>query len=141
MIIQVKHETHSNEQSQSFKFVTDNYSTYAKMSKMITSDISNCKYIDRIFHNQLSSFKNSFNFIHLNIHSLQKHFNLLFIFLQSLKFFPELLCLRESRIKDKPLINISILVYCFVHVNFTTAADGVVVYIFNNTKFEENGTQ
>ena len=67
--------------------------------------------------------------MHLTICSLQKNFDSLHIFLRYLKFLLELLCLTESRRKDKSLINISILSYGFVHENSTTAAGGVAVYI------------
>ena len=79
--------------------------------------------------------------MHSNIRSLQKNFDSLYVFLQSLKFLPELLCLMESRIKDKPLINISIPGYSFVHVNCSNAASGVAVYITNNMKFGKCSTQ
>ena len=79
--------------------------------------------------------------MHSNIRSLQKNFDSLCVFLQSLKFLPELLCLIESRIKDKSLINISIPGYSFVHVNCSNAASGVAVYITNNMKFGKCSTQ
>ena len=133
MTFQARHKTNlfdfiqTSQAAKYSKFPNDNSNFYDEIYKTITSNISNCKYIDRISDSQLSSFKNSLNIMHFNIHSLQKNFDSFYIFLQFLKFLPEFLCPTEYRIKDKPLINISIPGYSFVHANSTTAAGGVGV--------------
>ena len=109
------------------------------MYRAITSKIGKCKYFDVNATNFPQSNNYSLKLMHLNIRSLPKNYDALCNLLQSLKFFPDLFCLTETRIKDRPLFNISLPGYSFVHVNSKTAAGGVAVYISNrlNYKFYE----
>jgi len=46
----------------------------------------------------------------------------------SLDFSPTIICVIEIRIKDQPLINISLPGYNLVHVNSNSSAGGVAAY-------------
>ena len=75
--------------------------------------------------------------LHLNIRSLQKNFDNFYNFLTSLPTAPHVISLTETNIKDKPICNISIPVYTFLHVNSLTNAGGVGVYINNNLHLKQ----
>ena len=76
--------------------------------------------------------------LHLNIRSLQKNFDNFYNFLTSLPTAPQVISLTETKIKDKPLCNISIQGYAFLHVNsLTNHAGAVGVYINNSQHFRQ----
>jgi len=50
---------------------------------------------------------------------------------------PDILCLSETRIKEKPLKNIFIPGYQFIHENCPTNAGGVAMYISNSINFQK----
>ena len=57
-------------------------------------------------------------------------------FLTNISFSPDIMHVTETRLKGKPLINISIPNYKFVHADFTTKAGGVAIYIAFKFDFE-----
>ena len=75
---------------------------------------------------------NSLTILHLNIRSLNNNFNQLHEFLVSIRIRPDVICLTETRIKNDPLVNITISQYKFYHVDSQISASGVVVYVFDN---------
>ena len=75
--------------------------------------------------------------LHLDIRSLQKKFDNFYNFLTSLPTAPYVISLTETKIKDKPLCNLSIPGYTFLHVNSLTNAGDVGVYINNNLHFKQ----
>ena len=75
--------------------------------------------------------------LHLNIRSLQKHHDNLSEFFCALSCQPHNICLSETRITDKPIVNISLPGYSFYHGNSTTNAGGVGKYVSNNLHHEE----
>ena len=75
---------------------------------------------------------NSLTILHLNIRSLNKNFDQLHEFLVSIRIRPDVICLTETRIKNDPLVNITIPQYKFYHVDSQTSAGGVVVYVSDN---------
>ena len=81
----------------------------------VVSNISTCCYLDDV-NVQPTFFENSLTLLHFNIRSLHKNFDAMYNFLQSLDFFPDIICLSETRIKDDPLTDISITGYSFIHV-------------------------
>ena len=62
-------------------------------------------------------------------------------FLQSLDFLPNIICLYETRIEDKPLTDTSITGYSFIHVKLHSTAGRVAVYISKKRKFEYSKNQ
>ena len=75
--------------------------------------------------------------LHLNLRSLQKHHDNLCEFLCALSCQPHIVYLSETRITDKPIINISLPGYSFYHANCSTTAGGVSIYVSNNLHHEE----
>jgi len=96
------------------------------------SKFANCKYFDEnvVILNGVSS--NSLILLHLNIRSLHKHFDALTTRVHKLT----LICFTETRIKDQPLINISLSGYNLVHANSNSSAGGVAAYVSNQLIFE-----
>jgi len=102
----------------------------------LTDDISPCKYYNPDELTKLTTYVNTLIILHLNICFLHKHIDNLCLFLDSLPNPPDLLCLTETQIKGKPLTNLSIPEYRFVHVDSKTMAGGVAIYISNKIKYE-----
>ena len=95
---------------------------------LMTNSIKKYKYFD--LHLKID--KNySLILLHVNIRSLHKNFELLHEFFVTLNFRSDIICLTETRLKSKPLINIELPHYKFLHVDTTTAAGGVAIYISN----------
>lgn len=105
------------------------------MYRSMFSNIHNCIYLDSI-SKEVKFLDNHLILIHINIRSIHKNFDALYTFLQSFDYAPDLICLTETRLKHQPLSNISIPGYSFVHINSSTAAGGVAIYISNNVDFE-----
>ena len=101
----------------------------------IFQNIKSCKYsnINSIFLN--NRVEHLFLF-HLNIHSLQKNFDDLQEIIYSFKEKPHIICLSETKIKNNPMLNLSIPGYKFVHANSLTNAGGVGVYVSEAFHFE-----
>ena len=79
---------------------------------------------------------NKFSIIHLNIASLQLHIDELRSLLYGLKLKFDIICISESRLfDDKPLVNIDIDGYHFVHTPTATRAGGVGMYINSQLDF------
>ena len=107
----------------------------------MTNNIKKCKYFD-LHLNHLKIDKNYFLILlHVNIRSLHKNFELLHEFLVTLNFSPDIICLTDTRLKSKSLINIELPHYKFLHVNTTTAAGGVAIYISSKLQCEPCSVQ
>ena len=68
--------------------------------------------------------------------TFHKNFNSLYEFLVTLSFSPDIICLTETKLKGEALINIDLPLYKFNHVDGTTAAGGVAIYVSNKLQFE-----
>ena len=79
---------------------------------------------------------NSIRIIHINIRSLQKNFDSLLEFLCLLPNMPKIICLLESRINQKLLINLGLPNYRLEHIDSATPAGGVAVYVSNELRIE-----
>ena len=101
----------------------------------LTHNINPCKYYETSNFSSISSNSNSISIIHINIRSLQKNFDSLHEFLCSLPIRPKIICLSESRINHKLFINIELPDYKFVHIDSSTSAGGVAVYISSELRF------
>ena len=75
--------------------------------------------------------------LHLNMRSLQKNFDNLCNFLSKLPSKPHVISISETKIKDKPLLNVSIPGYTFLHNNSLSNAGGVGVYVADIFQLEE----
>ena len=106
-----------------------------KTFSLLFQNINPCKFIDvnSIFNNC----NDSLILLHLNMRSLQKNFDYLYRFLSTFPTKPDVICISETKIKDKPLLNISIPGYIFLHVNSFTNAGGVGIYIIDTLQYEE----
>ena len=103
-------------------------------SMNLLSKTSNCESFD--IDCRLVNENSDDAFLHVNIRSLQKIFDLLCELITLLNFTPHIICFTETQIKDHPLINVSIPNYSFVHVNSTSNAGGVDVYLHSSLKYK-----
>jgi len=69
--------------------------------------------------------------MHANVRSLQRNFEKLNDLLMLMKFMPDILCISETKIKNNPLINVSLPGYDFLHVDSLTNAGGVFIFKFS----------
>ena len=76
-------------------------------------------------------------FMHLNIRSLSKNYDKLIEFLTNVRLRPHIISLTETKIKDKPLVNITIPGYTFLHVNSVSNARGVGVNVSDLSQFKK----
>ena len=74
----------------------------------LTHNFHLCKYYEMDSLSSFSFNSNSISIIHINIRSLQKNFDSLQEFLCLLPTMPKIICLLESRINQKPLINLEL---------------------------------
>ena len=119
----------------SSRFNLENDNICEEMYGQMSSKIKNCKFLDNS-STCVQPSENLLKLVHLNIRSLTKNFDALFEFISSLNFTPDLVCLTETRIKNQPLANITILGYGFALVNSLGSAGGVTIYISNNFNFK-----
>ena len=75
--------------------------------------------------------------LHLNIRSLQKNYDNMCEFLSNFYTKPHIISLSETKIKGKPLTNISLPGYSFLHNYSQTNAGGVGVYIHESLIYDE----
>ena len=74
--------------------------------------------------------------LHINIRSLQKNFDDLVNLISQFTVLPDIICITETRLKNNPLINISIPGYDFVKANTSSLAGGVGMYVSSKLNFE-----
>ena len=74
--------------------------------------------------------------LHINIRSLQKNFDELVNLISQFTVLPDVICITETRLKNNPLINISIPGYDFVKANTSSFAGGVGMYVSSKLNFE-----
>ena len=96
----------------------------------ILDNFKKCTYISP--NSSMPNCNNSLTILHFNIRSLNKNFDHLHEFLVSIRIRPDVICLTETRIKNDPLVNITIPQYKFYHVDSQTSAGGVAVYVSDN---------
>jgi len=74
--------------------------------------------------------------LHLNMWSLKKkNYDDLHTFFSDLSLKPHIIAISEIKLKDKPLINISIPGYTLLHTNSVSNAGGVGIYVPDLLKF------
>ena len=78
------------------------------LNASVSSLTHNFKYYQMDSLSSLSFNSNSISIIRINIRSLQKNFDFLQEFLCLLPNMPKIICLSESRINQKPLINLEL---------------------------------
>ena len=79
-----------------------------------------------------------FSIMHLNIASLQKHIDELRSFLYGLKHMFDVICISETRLyEDKPLVNIDIDGFKFVHTPTSARCGGVGMYVRSDLEFNK----
>jgi len=103
---------------------------------LFLKNIKPCKYLN-LNSPFLNGSTNVMFLIHLNIRSLQKNFDNLCEFLSQLSSKPHAIAISKTKIKDTPLVNISIPGYTFLHKNSMTKAGGVGMYISDSFQFKE----
>ena len=75
--------------------------------------------------------------LHLNIRSSSKNYDNLIEFLTNVPLRPHIISLTETKIKDEPVVNITILGYTFLHVNSVSNAGGVGVHVSDLLQFKK----
>ena len=107
-----------------------NFDLNAALFNDMINNINICNYYDSPDLTHELSFSKTCNLslLHINIRSLQKHIIDLQEFLSNSSFFPDIITITETRIKDQPAINIDIPSYNFF-VKSLNNAGGVGVYI------------
>ena len=95
-----------------------NFDLNAALFNDIIDIINICNYYDppEVTHELNFSETSNLSILHINILSLQKHINNLQEFLSNSSFFPDIIAITETRIKDQPAINIDIPGYKFFFV-------------------------
>jgi len=110
------------------KFNTDEFLSYTINSKYYTPT----EFIEAKFS------KNSFTMVHLNIASLQCHINELRTLLAIIGHPFDVICISETRLHDnKPLSNIQLEGYEFVHTPTSTRCGGVGIYIKSSIEYDQ----
>ena len=107
-----------------------------EISSLLHENLNQCDYFDVAYIPDCDANRTLF-LLHLNIRSLQKHHDNLCEFLCVLSCQPHIVCISETRITDKPIVNISLPGYSFCHANSSTTAEGVGIYVSNNLHHEE----
>ena len=102
----------------------------------IATNIKICKYTDPTASSFNFDDNRSLILLHVNIRSLHKNFESLYEFLVTSSFSPDIICQTETRLKGEALINIDLLLHKFIHVDSTTVAGGVAIYVSNKFQFE-----
>ena len=74
--------------------------------------------------------------LHINIRSLQKNFDDLVNFISQFTVSLDISCITETRLKNNPVIDISIPGYDFVKANTSSFAGGVAMYVSSKLNFE-----
>ena len=110
-------------------FICSDYAIfYAKYNRQ-PSVVANYYDPPDLTHELNFSETSNLSILHINIHSLRKHINDLQEFLSNSNFFPDIIAITETRIKDQSAINIDIPGYNFFFVKSFNNAGGVGVYI------------
>ena len=101
----------------------------------LTDNVHDFEYFD--FFKLPSKFysANGLLVLHINIRSLQKHIDELHELIINAKIHPDLVAITETRIKNKPLINIDIPGYSFSYETPSSNAGGVGIYVGDNLNF------
>ena len=107
-----------------------------KLYKSFNQNISNYEYFEVNSQIVNGFYDDALILMHVNIRSLHKNFDLLFEFTQSFQVIPQIICIRETRIKYQSQINVSIPNYGFAHVNPNSNAGGVAMYIYKNIIYQ-----
>ena len=81
---------------------------------------------------------NNYFLLHINISSLHAHLDELKELLLAIKIMPALIFIYETRIRNKPLLNVNIDGYSFMHKPFPTQAVGVGIYVRNDIRVKRN---
>ena len=68
---------------------------------------------------------------------IQKNYDDMCEFLSNFNTKPHIISLSETKIKSKPLANVSLPGYSFLHNNSQSNAGGVGVYIHESVRYEE----
>ena len=105
-------------------------------SSSLYENLNQCDYFDVAYIPDCDANRTLF-LLHLNIRSLQKHHDNLCEFVCALSCQPHIVCISETRITNKPIVNISLPGYSFYHANSSTTAGGVGIYVSNNLHHEE----
>ena len=103
-------------------------------------NIAECKYFDFPFFDTpdfIDCDQKTLSLFRINIRSLNKldNFDNFYEFLTTLPFFPDIVCVSETRLKGDPLINVSIPGYNFLHSDSVTNAGGVAIYVSSKFQF------
>ena len=108
-----------------------NFDLNAALFNDMIDNINICNYYGPLDLTNKLNFSeiSNLSILHINIRSLQKHINNLQEFLSNSNFFPDIIAITETLIKDQLAINIDIPGYKFFFVKSFNNAGGVGVYM------------
>ena len=81
---------------------------------------------------------NNYVLLHINISSLHAHLDELEVLLLAIEIMPALIFICETHIRNKPLLNVNIDGYLFVHKRSPTQAGGVGIYVRSDIRVKCN---
>ena len=96
-----------------------NFDLNSAASNDMIDNINICNYNDPLNLTHELNFCKSKNcsILYINLRSLQKHINILQEFLSSSNFFPDIIAIAKTRIKDQPALNNDVSSYKFFSKN------------------------
>ena len=120
------------------KRTPDDFDVSDKAFSAIFENIQPCRYSNaNSFPTKTTGTKDGLLLLHLNIRSLAKNYDSLVAFLSTLAFQSHIIALTETKIRDKPTINIAIPGFTFLHVNSKSNAGRVGVYVSDLLQYKQ----
>ena len=124
-----------NSDSTAIDGVFDSSDTLNTCVSSLTHNFHPCKYYEIDSFSSLSFNSNLISIIHINIRSLLKNFDSLQEFLCLLPTMPKIICLSESGINQKPLINLELPIYNLPKVGTSPLIVNNEANFFTNSLF------
>ena len=113
---------------------TNDFDFISSLHNLLTNNFKLCKIYETNCKLPLTEKKKNLFILHINIRLIYKNFDALnHKFLQSLDYLPDIICLSETKIKNFPMVNLSLNGYHSIeHADSQTAVVGVGIYISDN---------
>ena len=127
-LIQQQDNAHDHDKDNDYAELPDN-----DFDKPLSCSYYSC---EEFINAKLEAHEN-FSILHLNIHSIQLHIEELRILLHALDYEFDIIAISESKLKNKPNIDITLPGYHTPHCTYTTAEKGgTILYISNKLNFK-----
>ena len=119
----------TNCSSETGNCVSNNLDVSDEIFTHLFQNVETCQYLSLDSSLPCDFNDSKLSLLHLNIRSLSKNYENLIEFLTNVPLRPRIISLTETKIKDKPLTNITVSGYTFLLVNSISNAGGVGVYV------------